>query len=196
MGNSRTCLAFLLCLAACQPTGRYGLPAPKTPRLAGHAVVETLDPGTAQVILRQVVLHDGEGGQRRDGLEESYWPDGSVRSERLFALEVPRGHWRSWWPNGALRSEQEHRADGAPSRLSFYHQDGSLQAQGECLGTGERTGEWRFFRPDGSLEKHGDYVGGQPHGQWVYLDPSGRVTAQGRLEAGQRVGRWSLGPGE
>lgn len=196
MGNSCRYLALILCLAACQPRGRYGLPVPKTPPPAGHAVLETVNPGTSQVILRQVVLHDGQGGQVRDGLEESFWPDGGTRSERGFAREQPKGLWRSWWPNGVLRSEQRHRLDGSPSRLSFYRRDASLEAEGESMGLGQRTGDWRFYRPDGSLEKSGPYVGGQPHGHWVHRDRSGRVTAEGRYEHGQRVGHWSMGPGE
>lgn len=188
------CAGSLLVLGACQPAWHRIPPPPATAPLrpAGHAPEIEKDPDSGVVLARSVLLHDGEGGSVRDGLEETFWGDGTPRSSRRFEIGVPAGTWLSWWPSGVLRSEQLHPADGSPGRLRFFHPSGELRAEGLAGGGGSRVGTWRFWRPDGSLEKTGAYRRGQEDGPWEFFDPAGGTVAKGSYEAGARVGVWTL----
>ncbi|HMP06052.1 MAG TPA: hypothetical protein PJ982_06865 [Lacipirellulaceae bacterium] len=78
---------------------------------------------------------------------------------------VRQGAYESWYPGGGRRS-------------AGRHDDGL------------RTGEWKFWAPQGTLLSVQTFAEGEPTGPYVLYHPNGRVHAQGELLAGKRHGCW------
>lgn len=60
--------------------------------------------------------------------------------------------------------------------------DGSLEASGDHT-AGERAGRWRFYTPEGALDRWGSYAAGLPTGDWFTLDSRGEIVATVRWVA-------------
>ncbi len=58
-----------------------------------------------------------------------------------------------------------------------YYGNGNVKFSGRHL-AGEMHGEWRFYRTDGSLMRHGSFDRGRQVGVWVTYDRSGRVVKE------------------
>lgn len=86
----------------------------------------------------------------------------------LVALFRPRDQVRvTRYPNGYPRESTHYVLDAAGQPLEqgehrAWHADGSLAEEGRYE-TGHRSGPWRFWRPDGSLdrERSGVYDAGR-----------------------------------
>lgn len=180
-------LAWLLVLASCREARREEPPFPKpAPRM--HS--EWYEPGKR--LKRQVeLLALGDGTLVKDGAERIWYPDGTLRWERYFERDVPRGTWLSFHPNGELATRVEIESSTGLGLMQRFHPNGSLAAEGTGRGA-LPEGPWRIFHPDGTLAEEGPYVAGKKHGAWRYWNEDGQLTAEGEYEAGERVGRWRL----
>ena len=70
----------------------------------GSKVYERHDPETGALLRRWYVKTGSDGLPFLDGTDEGWWPDGSKRHERRWALGEEAGVWQSWHPNGVSRS--------------------------------------------------------------------------------------------
>lgn len=54
----------------------------------------------------------------------------------------------------------------------------------------DRTGEWREYHDDGSLEIVENYLGGKPHGEWKRFSYEGFILFEGHYDHGKRNGKF------
>mgnify|MGYP001391286350 CR=1 FL=1 len=118
------------------------------------------------------------------GTWRSWHPNGQLRSEETFAADGVLGGVLTWFASGSKESEAQWRGGAAVSGTLWYEsgdlkekgasQDGLLESwydggqlkfRGE-LASGQRTGPWLFFRPDGTPDEEmsGQYEVGQRRG--------------------------------
>lgn len=152
-----------------------------------HQVRRTVDKHTKQVLSERVVAVEPDGRTVKDGLQRTWYPDGSPRSERRFAAGEPAGVWRSWYQNGVL--EQEYEFSDEPTTMRYYHPDGALSAEGPAR-RGVREGEWSYWYPSGVLRQRGGYLGGLREGEWTLFYENGGLRSRGPYRADERVGTW------
>ena len=155
----------------------------------GTRVRERFDPRSRVLLRRWHVRTDAEGVELLDGKDEGWWPDGSVRHDREWALGEETGTWRSWHENKALRSLAEFEAGGDVMR--FWHPNGVLLAEGLHEG-GARVGLWTFWHPNGVKSSAGAFVLSRREGPWTFWSEDDEIQAAGLYAAGARVGEWFL----
>ncbi len=190
----RAALLGLLALAGCAPRfERWAYRPEGPPPPQGLRQLETRSPLTGRLERAWSVRYEADGRAVREGLEQLWWPDGTLRAERRWRAGEPEGLWRSWYRNGRLEMEHAHGAQ--PALQTFFHVEGGVRAMGPAL-RGVKEGDWSHFRADGSLEKQGRYQGGSKVGVWTLYHPSLGLAARGRFEADRRVGEWRTWPAE
>lgn len=136
---------------------------------------------------RTIVLVDGvEVGS--EGVQRTYYPDGSPETLRSFANGKPTGIWWSWWATGALRSAYVFDPKRA-TRMTWWHANGFTASDGYAR-NGSRVGPWRFWYENGELESEGEFVGGRRQGAWTFYDEEGEWVERGRFVRGVRAGEW------
>ena len=155
----------------------------------GTRVRERFDPQSRVLLRRWRVTTNAEGVELLDGKDEGWWPDGSQRHDREWALGEEAGTWRSWHENKALRSLADFEADGDVMR--FWYPDGVLMAEGLHDG-GARVGVWTFWHPNGVKSSSGAFVLSRREGPWTFWSEDNEIQAAGLYAAGARVGEWFL----
>ena len=145
-----------------------------------------------RLVRRTEVLVYADGGEQPHGRDTRWYPDGTLRSERLYELGTEVGRAESWHPDGTPRSV--HTFDPARTAVArFFHPDGTLEAEGPSL-NGTRVGEWTFYHPGGEVAKRGLYADGRRAGTWTIYWESGALRSRGRYVDDRRVPPWRHWP--
>lgn len=187
-------LALLTCSGCRQtidmPRSMRGMPEP-TPG-AMDLRREYWDAGPDPKLLRSEVegLVQRGGAFVKHGRERAFFRGGQLEFERHWVRGEPAGLWQSWWENGTLRSECSFDKQRVPSPMSFWHENGQLDGRGMAI-NGRRIGVWEFFHANGVLESKGEYVDGERGGTWSFWDENGVLLQSGRFESGLKVGEWT-----
>lgn len=167
--------------------------AASPPESLEHDVRRTVDKHSGQVLSERVVALEPDGHTVKDGIQRTWYPDGSPRSERRFAVGEPAGVWRSWYPGGV--PEQEYEFADEPTPMRYWHPDGSPSAEGPAR-SGVREGVWTYWYESGGLRQRGAYLGGLREGEWTLWYENGGLRSRGRYRGDQRVGAWQHWPPE
>lgn len=81
--------------------------------------------------------------------------------------------------------EKNHYKNGLKNGLSeSFHSTGRPSAVGE-FSMDNREGLWSWYRPDGSLQRKGQYVNGLWEGQWRWFDEAGNLTMEKKYRNGK-----------
>ncbi len=157
----------------------------------GTRVYERFDPQSHALLRRWHVTTTAEGLALLDGDDEGWWPDGTKRHDREWALGEEAGTWWSWHENKALRSLAEF--DAGVGVMRFWSSNGVLSAEGSHEG-GTREGGWTFWNLNGMKTSSGPFVRNLREGPWTFWNERGEIEAAGLYSAGARVGEWLLIP--
>jgi len=167
-------------------------PVESSPVELGTRVHERHDSGTGALIRRWHETTGPDGVPLLDGTDEGWWPDGTRRHERSWALGEESGDWQSWHPNGVVRSSAAFIAESGTMR--FWHPNGVLAAEGPHRG-GTRVGVWTFWHEGGARHSEGTFSENRREGAWTFWGENGELEAAGMYSGGRRVGEWNLAPG-
>ncbi len=185
-------LSLLLSVGGCAgaPVPRsWPEPVESSPVELGTRVYERHDPATDALLRRWHVTTGADGIQLLDGTDEGWWPDGSRRHDRSWALGEEAGVWQSWHPSGVLRSTASFEAESGTMR--FWHPNGVLAAEGTHRG-GTRVGAWTFWHESGAKQSEGSFSLNRREGAWNFWEEDGELSAAGMYAGGERVGEWYL----
>jgi len=72
-----------------------------------------------------------------EGVQKSYFEDGTPEYEAAFHLGKQQGPSKTWWESGKLASVEDW-ADGRPTRAKRWNKDGKLIADDEFEADGSR----------------------------------------------------------
>ncbi len=70
-----------------------------------------------------------------------------------------------------------------------------LSAQGE-FNSGQKTGRWVTFFPDGKIRTVTFYIKGVEHGEYKLFNRRGKVEVAGMYASGVKVGEWNYASGK
>jgi hypothetical protein len=109
----------------------------------------------------------------------------------IVSLQAPElTTLRETYPGGAKRCEYQVDEAGARSgSFKSWHADGSLESEGGYAG-GARDGAWTFYHPGGEVEAQGAYFAGERGGVWLEHYPDATAMSEGSYRRGFRHGRW------
>jgi len=139
-----------------------------------------------------VVVAPGRGALKH-GIERIWYPEGALHWEREFRYGKPSGVWRSWWDNGKPRTECYYFGPEVERTMSFWREDGKLQAQGPAC-DGSRRGRWKFWWRHGQLSDEGEYRGGLREGLWHAWSEDGKHRFEIVYARNVRVSKRELAP--
>lgn len=152
-----------------------------------------LDEITGKVVHETTVVVVPGRGAIKHGVERIWYPSGALHWEREFRYGKPSGVWRSWWENGKPRTECYYFGPDVERTMTFWREDGKLQAQGPAC-DGSRRGRWKFWWSGGQLSDEGEYRGGLREGVWQAWSEDGKRRYEVVYERNVRVSKRELEP--
>ena len=115
------------------------------------------------------------------GIWKYYLPDGSVWFTQNWDSPSPEVKWCEK-RGGSFRIDAQNRAVGCseeyPNRKTHQHPQSI------------RSGKWRWYTAQGTIEKEGAFRYGELDGEWTFYYPNGRVMLKGEYAFGVKTGAW------
>ena len=161
-------------------------------RAADPTRTVVLDPQTGRAVAEAGVLEDGGAGGVNDGPQRTWYPDGTLESDRSYSQGEPVGVWTTYWRTGLLQSSY-HFDKSRPTPMTWWHANGIVASHGMAR-NGQRTGHWIYRYEHGAMRSEGSYANGRRHGEWIEYDPDGDWRERGTYRMGERMGDWEFNP--
>ncbi len=70
-----------------------------------------------------------------------------------------------------------------------FYPNGSLQMAGNLVNN-KNEGLWKYYYPDSSLESQGGFKNDVPEGEWKWYYKGGKLREIGKFALGEREGKW------
>lgn len=114
----------------------------------------------------------------RDGVWQSWYPDGSMRTEVLYRNGVEDGVYKEWWPENPEEEDE----------------DPFLKTEGTFV-LGEKDGEWKIWHRNGLLQSRGIFRKGVQDGiaeEWYnyHIKDEPVLKLRGEYKNGKEAGLW------
>lgn len=146
------------------------------------------DPETKQLLVDKRRIYVGDRGFMNDGLQRTWYPNGSPKAFREYVNGEPSGYWLTWWATGLLQSSYVFDL-GRETPMVWWHANGITASEGLAR-NGQRVGRWVYRSENGVLESEGSYAGGERDGPWTFYGEDGEWAERGRYRMGERIGDW------
>lgn len=101
---------------------------------------------------------------------QATYPDGSPKV--VYGYEVRNG-------------------DSLLTKHKEYHANGQLRIEGQYDRQKERTGVWRAYYKEGSLQSQAEFLGGKRNGQTSVYYSNGAERYSGKYVLGKKTGIWT-----
>ena len=85
-------------------------------------------------------------------MEKELYQNGKTKMEWNFKSELKNGEAKSFRTDGKPWSAHTYVNDTLQGPYKTWHENGQLYMDGQ-YNKGKKTGIWKFFKPDGGLEK-------------------------------------------
>lgn len=157
--------------------------------------------------LSSLKLEGEYDGDQKVGLWKEYHNNGVVSAEGSYVADLKQGSWLQTWYTGAQWRELQFNSgisEDPHERVcgefkGKWTEDLKARVAGceVCQVTPDqqskrvKVGSWRWWHPNGKLEKEGEFFRDLPHGDWKEYDQEGELSEEGEYHFGQRQGRWS-----
>ncbi|WP_157963251.1 toxin-antitoxin system YwqK family antitoxin [Algoriphagus litoralis] len=132
-------------------------------------------------------------GQYLDDFKEgdwnSYYRDGSKKSEYFYLKNLLQGTTKNYFPNGNVAETIPFEEGKLQGTYQSFFPNGTLQKSVEFANDRENGAYERFYE-DGQPEIIGTFVKGELSGNWENYDNLGTLISKGAYLAGVRVGDW------
>lgn len=142
-----------------------------------------------------------------EGLGTEYHNNGNKSAEGLYEGGKRVGVWQMWWYNGLPWRKVRYRA-GIPDSRALHEcavEGGGWVEDAQARRAGctmcrwdpvkeavveSRQGEWTWWHANGTVERRGNFHGGNRQGEWMWYHDSGRPMLQGVFKDNIEQGRW------
>lgn len=143
-----------------------------------------------------------------DGVQRSYWDDGTLKSELRYIDgklngecvwyfsngqkvmqadykdDLKDGHSLRWRVNGQLEEDCWYKHGELDSLYRSYSEKGKLAAE-EYYVDGKRNGSAKKWYDNGQVFQDGQYVDGMMDGLWLVFYPEGQLAAKAQFDMGR-----------
>lgn len=123
-----------------------------------------------------------------DGFYREYYKNGQLFAEGQYRRGRQQGEWTYYHDNGTVNRKVTYD-DGLPDgSVEVRRADGTLMAK-RSFDKGHRTGEWITYDDTGKQplrEEH--YENGRPSGEWKFWFPDGQLQRTVNFKDGKREG--------
>ena len=125
----------------------------------------------------------------KEGDWNSYYHDGSKKSEYFYLKNLLQGTTKNYFPNGNLAETIPFEEGKLQGTYQAFFPNGNLQKSVE-FANDQENGAYERFYEDGQPEIIGSFAKGELYGNWENYDNLGYLISQGEFQAGVRVGTW------
>jgi len=125
----------------------------------------------------------------KEGDWNSYYRDGSKKSEYFYTKNLLQGITKNYFPNGNLAETIPFEAGKLQGTYQAFFPNGNLQKSVE-FSDDQENGAYERFYEDGQPEIIGAFVKGELYGNWENYDNLGTLISKGAYQAGIRFGTW------
>lgn len=125
----------------------------------------------------------------KEGDWNSYYRDGSKKSEDFYSKNLLQGSSKKYFPDGNLAEVISFESGKLQGTYQAFFPNGNLQKSVEFTNDQENGAYERFYE-DGQPEILGSFAKGELNGSWENFDNLGSLISKGEYEAGVRVGTW------
>lgn len=120
----------------------------------------------------------------KDGKWNTWFEDGTIRSEEYYNKGTTTGAWKVWYDNGQLESD----INFTTGKAVYFHKNGKKQSEGGIAAGMVNTGKWTGYHENGNKNYEGTYtMEGKKDGTWTWYDENGKVTTVQIYQNGELV---------
>jgi hypothetical protein len=117
----------------------------------------------------------------KDGKWNTWFENGTVRSEEFYTKGAMTGTWKTWYDNGQLESEINFTA----ATSTVYYKSGEKNSEGGMASGMIHTGTWTGYFENGTKNYEGAYNSeGMKVGVWKWWDEKGNETTEQTYQNG------------
>ncbi len=143
----------------------------------------------------------------RQGLWMLFQENGHLYGIGPYDNDQKTGKWQEFWEKGEWWREADFQGDleVGPAPLACEQKNGDWAADSEKRALGCRVcraqpdesivtvgiGHWKWWHPNGVIEKEGDLADGKPEGQWIFNYDNGKEMLEGTYREGKERGPWA-----
>lgn len=117
--------------------------------------------------------------------------NGVLLSEGITDMAgLRQGKWKEFYAGGELKSEGVYKNSLRTGKWKFYFPDKSVEVVGSYDAKGRQDGEWQWFYANGQLMREANYDAGTLDGAFVEYDENGEEVSKGEFVEGTEEGHW------
>lgn len=146
---------------------------------------------------RSITYADG----KRDGLEKTFSADGNLIAEISWKVDSKEGEARYYYESGELYRTLEFVANKEEGKGFEYGKDGriitflsykdgflrSIEKVNRLNSSGQQTGYWVEFYPNGRVKWEGNFTGGLKNGIFKFYTKRGDLDRLEKYQAGELI---------
>jgi antitoxin component YwqK of YwqJK toxin-antitoxin module len=125
---------------------------------------------------------DLAGRPVRHGPARTWYDDGALRTEEVFAEGEREGPFLEWHRNGKKAREGQYARSAKVGRWTLWFESGQVEEEASFR-DGFQDGPFAAYWPGGKARTLGRHCGGGQCGRWRTFDPDGREL--GTVEYGE-----------
>lgn len=123
--------------------------------------------------------------------------NGKIVAEGIIDDEgIKDGLWKEFYIDGQLRSEGLYNFGKRVGKWRFYHQNGSIEQEGNYNNLGNTEGQWKWYFDNGTVLREESFRNGLADGLFSEYDESGKLIIQGEYADGLEEGFWKYEYGD
>lgn len=140
---------------------------------------------------------DKAEGVRREFSKDGVITDGYIMHEGFVIAHgiideagKKQGVWQEYYDNGRLRAEGNYDNNVRVGKWIYYYENGKVEQTGFYDNSGQFSGEWKWFFPNGNIRIAEKYFEGELEGDYIEYDKNNNVMVQGEYVNGNKEGDW------
>jgi len=143
-----------------------------------------------------------------EGVRREYDESGKIKKAYIFKegiitgegimndKGIKEGAWKEYFPDGKLRAEGLYDDGNRTGEWKFFHRNGSVEQIGHYNRDGRPDGLWQWFFASGEIRIEENYFDGYFDGYMVEYDDDGKILTEGEYIEGYEEGFWYYELGE
>ncbi len=115
---------------------------------------------------------------KKEGIWVGYYPSGKIKHEITYTNNRPDGPATFYFENGKISEQGIWKINKWVGNYNFYHQNGNMAYQWKYNENGKRTGDQKYYYPDGSLMIKGNWADGKKEGTLTEYHNDGSIKSE------------------
>ncbi len=112
---------------------------------------------------------------KKEGNWQTYYPDGTLKSEMNYQDNKQYGEVIVYYPNGKIQEQGFWKTNRWVGEYKYFHENGTVKYQWFFDDQGKRTGNQSYFYDNGKVQVEGEWIQGKEAGEVKEYYATGQV---------------------